>query len=261
MPGSARVPALPRPGALLSVRPGCPPGAAPRPACPAAPWSQPQSPGRSSSRSPFPATWPPWAAAGRWSSSRSRRATARRPRLPRPARPGAAEVTRPLTLAEVAARPAVTDLVTACRALGLGRANLSIVSQDGTPYEQHQHHRRADGSGRQHCGGHGAAISPRPLTWPRLSAAAPRRESGAPSRPDIVTWPSCHDGVAPVVAHYGDALAGKVIVDISNPFNSEADGLAHREDTSIAQELAAVSSGSAAAWYRRPPSPHSSVRA
>jgi predicted dinucleotide-binding enzyme len=37
---------------------------------------------------------------------------------------------------------------------------------------------------------------------------------------------------------YGDALAGKVIVDISNPFNSTFDGLAHREETSIAQEVA-----------------------
>ena len=44
----------------------------------------------------------------------------------------------------------------------------------------------------------------------------------------------------PVVAHYGDALAGKVIVDISNPFNSTFDGLAHREETSIAQEVAKV---------------------
>jgi predicted dinucleotide-binding enzyme len=43
--------------------------------------------------------------------------------------------------------------------------------------------------------------------------------------------------VAPVVAQYGDALAGKVIVDISNPFNSAADGLAIPDDTSIAQEV------------------------
>ena len=31
------------------------------------------------------------------------------------------------------------------------------------------------------------AISPRPMTWPRLSAAARRRESGAPSRPGYYT--------------------------------------------------------------------------
>jgi predicted dinucleotide-binding enzyme len=44
----------------------------------------------------------------------------------------------------------------------------------------------------------------------------------------------------PAVARYGDALAGKVVVDISNPFNSTFDGLAHREETSIAREVATV---------------------
>ena len=52
-------------------------------------------------------------------------------------------------------------------------------------------------------------------------------------------------GVVPVVAEYGDALAGKVIVDISNPFNSTFDGLAHREETSIAQEVAKAAPASA----------------
>jgi predicted dinucleotide-binding enzyme len=53
------------------------------------------------------------------------------------------------------------------------------------------------------------------------------------------------DGVVPVVAQYGDALAGKIIVDISNPFNSAADGLAHGEDSSIAQEAAQAAPASA----------------
>ena len=44
----------------------------------------------------------------------------------------------------------------------------------------------------------------------------------------------------PVVTQYGDALAGKVIVDISNPFNDAADGLAIPDDTSIAQDVAKV---------------------
>jgi predicted dinucleotide-binding enzyme len=54
-----------------------------------------------------------------------------------------------------------------------------------------------------------------------------------------------YDGVVPVVAEYGDALAGKVIVDISNPFNATFDGLAHSEETSIAQEVAKVAPASA----------------
>lgn len=57
---------------------------------------------------------------------------------------------------------------------------------------------------------------------------------------DIVITALLSDGVVPVVAEYGDALAGKVIIDISNPFNATFDGLAHSEETSIAQEVAKV---------------------
>jgi predicted dinucleotide-binding enzyme len=57
---------------------------------------------------------------------------------------------------------------------------------------------------------------------------------------DIVIVALLYDGVVPAVAQYGDALAGKVVVDISNPFNATFDGLAHREETSIAQEAAKV---------------------
>jgi 8-hydroxy-5-deazaflavin:NADPH oxidoreductase len=62
---------------------------------------------------------------------------------------------------------------------------------------------------------------------------------------DIVIMALLYDGVVPVVAEYGDALAGKVIVDISNPFNATFDGLAHREETSIAQEVAKAAPASA----------------
>jgi len=63
---------------------------------------------------------------------------------------------------------------------------------------------------------------------------------GAVPAGDIVVTALLYDGVVPVVAEYGDALAGKVIVDISNPFNATFDGLAHNEETSIAQEVAEV---------------------
>src|SRR3954465_1637700 len=62
---------------------------------------------------------------------------------------------------------------------------------------------------------------------------------------DIVVTALLYAGVVPVVAEYGDALAGKVIVDISNPFNATFDGLAHGAETSIAQEVAAVAPASA----------------
>jgi hypothetical protein len=63
---------------------------------------------------------------------------------------------------------------------------------------------------------------------------------GAVPAGDIVITALLADGVVPVVSEYGDALAGKVIVDISNPFNATFDGLTHSEETSIAQEVAKV---------------------
>ena len=64
----------------------------------------------------------------------------------------------------------------------------------------------------------------------------------------IVIVAVLYDNVVPIVAEYGDALAGKAIVDISNPFNATADGLAIREDTSIAQEAAKAAPASASVF-------------
>ncbi|GAA4595087.1 NAD(P)-binding domain-containing protein [Planotetraspora phitsanulokensis] len=63
---------------------------------------------------------------------------------------------------------------------------------------------------------------------------------GAVPAGDIVITSLLYGAVVPVVAAYGDALAGKTIVDISNPFNATFDGLAHSEQTSVAQEVAKV---------------------
>jgi predicted dinucleotide-binding enzyme len=68
---------------------------------------------------------------------------------------------------------------------------------------------------------------------------------GAVPAGDIVITALLYAGVVPVVAEYGDALAGKIIVDISNPFNATFDGLAHSEETSIAQEVAKVAPATA----------------
>lgn len=57
---------------------------------------------------------------------------------------------------------------------------------------------------------------------------------------DIVILAVPHDKAAPVVVQYGDALAGKVIIDITNAFNSDATGLTTAVGTSIAQEIAKV---------------------
>jgi predicted dinucleotide-binding enzyme len=68
---------------------------------------------------------------------------------------------------------------------------------------------------------------------------------GAVPAGDIVVVALLYAGVVPVVAEYGNALADKVIVDISNPFNSTGDGLAIPEGTSIAQEVAKAAPDSA----------------
>jgi predicted dinucleotide-binding enzyme len=71
---------------------------------------------------------------------------------------------------------------------------------------------------------------------------------GAVPTGDIVITAVLYDGVVPVVTEYGDALADKIIIDISNPFNATFDGLAHNEQTSIAQEVTKVAPASASVF-------------
>ncbi|MEV0669228.1 NAD(P)-binding domain-containing protein [Mycobacterium sp. NPDC050441] len=78
-----------------------------------------------------------------------------------------------------------------------------------------------------------------------LGDRATTGEFGAVPTGDIVIVALLYANVVPVVAQYGDSLAGKVIVDISNPFNATADGLAIPDDTSIAQEVAKAAPASA----------------
>ena len=68
---------------------------------------------------------------------------------------------------------------------------------------------------------------------------------GAAPAGDIVILAVLFDSAVPVVSEYGDALAGKVIVDITNPFNADATGLAVPEDTSIAKRVADAAPSSA----------------
>ncbi len=55
---------------------------------------------------------------------------------------------------------------------------------------------------------------------------------------DIVVLAVPYTSAVPVVAQYGDALAGKVIIDISNTFNADATGVVTPDGTSGAQEIA-----------------------
>jgi predicted dinucleotide-binding enzyme len=78
-----------------------------------------------------------------------------------------------------------------------------------------------------------------------LGGSATTGEFGAVPAGDIVIVALEYANVVPVVAQYGDALAGKVIVDICNPVNSAADGLATPAGTSSAQQVAGAAPASA----------------
>ncbi|HEY0246832.1 MAG TPA: NAD(P)-binding domain-containing protein [Gryllotalpicola sp.] len=62
---------------------------------------------------------------------------------------------------------------------------------------------------------------------------------------DIVILAVLFDSAVPVVREFGDALAGKIIVDITNPFNATGTGLAVPHGSSIAQEVAEAAPASA----------------
>jgi predicted dinucleotide-binding enzyme len=78
-----------------------------------------------------------------------------------------------------------------------------------------------------------------------LGGGATAATIGSAPAGDIVILAVPYASVAPVVSQYGDALADKVIVDISNPFNPSATGLDTPDGTSIAQEIAKAAPDSA----------------
>ncbi|PRY46591.1 NADPH-dependent F420 reductase [Umezawaea tangerina] len=70
-------------------------------------------------------------------------------------------------------------------------------------------------------------------------------EFGARPVGDIVVIAVLHAGAVDVVAHYGDALAGKIVVDITNPFNADLSGLVTTAGDSVTQRIAAAAPASA----------------
>ncbi|MET0931932.1 MAG: NAD(P)-binding domain-containing protein [Aeromicrobium sp.] len=62
---------------------------------------------------------------------------------------------------------------------------------------------------------------------------------------DIVVVAVLYANAVDVVTHYGDALAGKILVDITNPFNADVTGLVTTEGHSLSQQIAAAAPGSA----------------
>ena len=68
---------------------------------------------------------------------------------------------------------------------------------------------------------------------------------GARPAGDIVIVAVLHTGAVEVVANYGDALAGKILVDITNPFNADGSGLVTTPGNSVSQQIAAAAPQSA----------------
>jgi hypothetical protein len=63
---------------------------------------------------------------------------------------------------------------------------------------------------------------------------------GATPAGDIVIIAVLYAGAVEVVAHYGDALSGKILVDITNPFNAAGTGLMTTAGHSVSQQIAAI---------------------
>jgi 8-hydroxy-5-deazaflavin:NADPH oxidoreductase len=78
-----------------------------------------------------------------------------------------------------------------------------------------------------------------------LGGGATAATTGSAPAGDIVILAVPYASAAPVVSRYGDTLSGKVIVDITNAFNSSATGLVTPEGTSGAEEIAKAAPASA----------------
>jgi hypothetical protein len=63
---------------------------------------------------------------------------------------------------------------------------------------------------------------------------------GATPTGDIVIVAVLYAGAVEAVAHYGEALSGKILVDITNPFNADATGLVTTAGDSMSQRIAAA---------------------
>ena len=97
---------------------------------------------------------------------------------------------------------------------------------------------------RAAAGGHEVEVVDRDPVEARTLAAelggsASAVEPGAPLGGDVVVFAVYYPGIKDAVREYGDRLGGKVVVDITNPVDTETwDRLATPPGTSSAEELA-----------------------
>ncbi|WP_416959870.1 NADPH-dependent F420 reductase [Streptomyces sp. Agncl-13] len=92
------------------------------------------------------------------------------------------------------------------------------------------------------AGGNAVEIIGRdPVKAKELAAAlggATAGTAGAAPAGDIVILAVPYAGAATVVSEYGDALRGKIVIDVTNPVTPDAKGLVTPEGSSGAQEIA-----------------------
>jgi predicted dinucleotide-binding enzyme len=63
---------------------------------------------------------------------------------------------------------------------------------------------------------------------------------GARPAGDIVIVAVLYTGAVDVVTRYGEALSGKILIDITNPFNADVTGLVTTAGNSVSEQIAAV---------------------
>src|SRR5665213_2565071 len=93
--------------------------------------------------------------------------------------------------------------------------------------------------------GHTVEIMSRDTTKSQAAAAqigkgATGGEYGAKPIGDIVFLAVLYSGAVEAVTHYGDALAGKILIEITNPFNADASGVVTTPGNSISEQIDAV---------------------
>lgn len=68
-------------------------------------------------------------------------------------------------------------------------------------------------------------------------------EYGTAPAGEIVIVAVLYAGAVDVVKHFGDALSGKILVDITNPFNTDASGLVTTAGNSVSEQIATAAEG------------------
>ena len=68
---------------------------------------------------------------------------------------------------------------------------------------------------------------------------------GARPAGDIVVVAVLYAAAVAVIEHYGDALAGKILVDITNPFNADGSGVVTTPGNSVSEQIVAAAPESA----------------